>query len=164
MKYFTAFILLVLFFSCKKEEKIVQEKVVPKIETKTEIKKDTLTAKEIKLEVFGFPQEVQGCSCYFATDREEFVKQNYIYVDDFQQNAFIKINGEQIKLEFDRKNEVLPEKKLNINLHNDQFKVNLKGKAVEEGEIETHLYKGKLTVENKAGKKTVIPVYGECGC
>lgn len=164
MKYLTAFIFLLLFFSCKKEERIAQEKAVPKIETKTEIKKDTLTTKEIKLEVFGFPQEVQGCSCYFATDREEFVKQNYIYVDDFQQNGFIKVNSEQIKLEFDRKNEVLPEKTLNINLHNDQFKVNLKGKAVEEGEIETHLYKGTLTVENKAGKKTVIPVYGECGC
>lgn len=164
MKYLTAFILLFLFFSCKKEEKIAQEKIAPKIETKTEIKKDTLTTKEIKLEVFGFPQEVQGCSCYFATDREEFVKQNYIYVDDFQQNGFIKVNGEQIKLEFNMKNEVLPEKNLNINLHNDLFKVNLKGKAVEEGEIETHLYKGTLTVENKAGKKTVIPVYGECGC
>ena len=85
-------------------------------------------------------------------------------MDDYQQNGFIKINGERIKLEFDRKNEVLPDKTLNINLHNDQFKVNLKGKAVEEGEIETHLYKGTLTVENKAGKKTVVDVYGECGC
>lgn len=164
MRYLTVFIFLLLFLSCKKEEKTALEKVVPKIETPAENKKDTLTTKEIKLEVFGFPQEVQGCSCYFATDREEFVKQNYIYVDDYQQNGFIKINGERIKLEFDRKNEVLPEKTLNINLHNDQFKVNLKGKAVEEGEIETHLYKGTLTVENKAGKKTVVAVYGECGC
>ncbi len=162
-KIFALFVIAVLF-SCKKEEKISTEKTVPKTETKVETKKDSAVAKDLQLENFGFPQEIQGCSCYFATDREQFVKQNYIYVDDYQQNGFIKINGKLFKLDYDKKNEVLPEKALNINLHNNDYKVQLKGTVVEEGEIETALYKGTLTVESKDGKKTVIPVYGECGC
>lgn len=164
MKKFLVLLTLTVLFSCKKEEKITADKTVSPTETKVEVQKDIAKSKGLTLETFGFPQEIQGCSCYFATDREQFIKQNYIYVDDYQQNGYVKINGRQIKLKYDKKNEVLPEKSLNINLHSDDYKVNLKGTVVEEGEIETALYKGTLTIETKDGKKIETPVYGECGC
>ena len=154
----------VTVISCKKEEKIAIEKSPAKFNTETFKKQESKIQRSIKLEAFAFPQEIEGCSCYFAVDREQFIKQNYIYVDDYQKNAFLRINGRQIKLGYDKKNEVLPEKSLNINASNPDYKLHLKGKIVEQGEIETALYKGTLTVETMDGKKTETPVYGECGC
>lgn len=153
-----------LLISCKKETPLIDKpKEIPVLETETKSEKDTIK-NTVKLETFGFPQEVEGCSCYFAENRAEFIKQNYIYVDDFQKNSFIKINGNQIKLEYLKENEVLPEKDLNIKAKNKDYSVAVIGKKVEDGEIETALYEGKIILENSKGEKSEFDFYGECGC
>ena len=40
-----------------------------------------------------FPPEIDGCSCYFSNDSTEFNKREYIYMNDFAQTSFLKING-----------------------------------------------------------------------
>lgn len=58
------------------------------------------TTKEIHLESFSdFPEEIDGCSCYFSISKNEFKKRNYIFVDDFGDIAFIKIDGKLMRFE-----------------------------------------------------------------
>lgn len=153
------FFTLIMLISCKKEA----ETAIPK--TQIESKTAKKVAKKLDLETFGFPAEVEGCSCYFAENRQEFIKQNYIYVDDFQKNAFVKINSEQIKFPLDDGKENTPGKQLYISIKNDNYSVELKADMIQEGEIETQLYKGTITVINlETNEKIQLPVYGECGC
>lgn len=153
----------ILIISCKKDNNITNDKPA-EVQQTSKMQSAKNDSVKLTLETFGFPQEVEGCSCYFAENRSEFVKQNYIYVDDFQKSAFIKINGEQIKAEYLKENEVLPEKDLNLKAESDDYKITVKGIKVEKGEIETALYEGTITVETKDGKKIESEFYGECGC
>lgn len=158
-RIFLLFLGLMLLVSCKKET----ETFAPKTENKQKpAKKATLKP---TLQTFAFPAEVEGCSCYFAENRQEFIKQNYIYVDDFQKNAFIKINSELMKIPLNEGKKGSPGKQLNISIKNDDYSVELKAVMIEEGEIETQLYKGTITVTNLETKQKIrLPVYGECGC
>lgn len=158
------FILLVFSLqSCKKEASKDVSKVNHAQKTSGK-KSDSLDSKILELQSFGFPQEVEGCSCYFAKNREEFIKQNYIYVDDFQRFSFLTINGELVKIPYGKQNEVLPEKNLNIESKNKEYSVKIKGKLIEQGEIETALYEGILEVTKSDGSKVSSKIYGECGC
>ncbi len=151
--------------SCKKTEDIKEKNILQKQNITSTTKKVSETkSQKIELGTIQFPEEIEGCSCYFAANRQEFVKQNYLYVDDYQKNAYLKINGENVKIPFDKDKKDMNMKNLNIQVKNDDYTVTLKCKMVEEGEVETNLYKGTLTVENNNGQKIQTPVYGECGC
>jgi len=42
---------------------------------------DTLLEKKIQLEAFSsFPNEIDGCSCYFSISQEKLKKEEYIFV------------------------------------------------------------------------------------
>ena len=57
----------------------------------TSIKPDELT---LSIDTFStFPPEIDGCSCYFSNDSTEFKKGEYIYMNDYAQTSFLKING-----------------------------------------------------------------------
>lgn len=162
-KLFWLSLISTVIIGCKKE---TPKENLPKTENKITVtpKTSEQKAEKPKLETFGFPEEVEGCSCYFAENRQEFVKQNYLYVDDYQKNVYLKINGKRVKIPYDKTTKEPNMKNLNIQVKNDDYTITLKGKLVEEGEIETNLYKGTLTVEDRNGQKTEKPVYGECGC
>src|SRR5690606_40181846 len=40
-----------------------------------------------------FPPEIDVCSCYFSNDSTEFKKGEYIYMNDYAQTSFLKVNG-----------------------------------------------------------------------
>lgn len=162
-KLFLLSLISSVIIGCKKETPKLNSQ---KSENKTIVAQQVTKQKteKLKLETFGFPEEVEGCSCYFAENRQEFVKQNYLYVDDYQKNTYLKINGKQVKISFDKTAKEPNMKNLNIQVKNDDYTITLKAKPVDEGEIETNLYKGTLTVEDRNGQKTETPVYGECGC
>lgn len=154
-----------LILSCNKKEETGNN--VPsqknKIETKVQSSKEK-DSKEFQLQTFGFPAEVEGCSCYFAKSREEFIRQNYLYVDDFQRYSYIQIGGELQKIPYGKTNEVLPEKDLSIHSSNDSFKIEIDGKLIDLGEVETALYQGTMKVTSNDGSVIETPIYGECGC
>lgn len=112
---------------------------------------------------FAYPQDIEGCSCYFSSSREEFVKQNYLYVDDYQRKAYVKLKDQLHILSFKHLN---PEATtmLHIEAQNKQVNVVLQAELVEKGEIETALYQGTLTATDRKGNTTTQEVYGECGC
>lgn len=155
---------LLLFVSCKKEKKTNSDAVQNTIS-----KNDTTAAENSKnssingkLETFGFPAEVQGCSCYFAENKTLFEKQQYLYVDDYGNSAFLKINGKTVRItmeegDFDPSN-------FNKTIENEEYRVKMTGEKINELD-ETMMFKGQMIVENKkTGEKITTPIFGECGC
>lgn len=156
-----------LVFSCKKENennsKIEQsDSTTLYKDTITKAKQDSVTGAENRLDKFGFPSEVEGCSCYFSESKNDFQNEKFVYVDDYGNNAYIKIDGKLIKIpmeegDFDPSN-------FNKSIENADYRINMTGKKINELD-ETMMFEGKMTVENKkTGKKFTTPIYGECGC
>lgn len=156
---------LFVLFSCKKEGS-VSEEIVNNSDSVAMLQ-DSLhvsgveNPNQINLETFSFPAEVNGCSCYFAKNKEDFENEKYIYIDDYGNTAFLKIDGKTIKIpmkegDFDPDN-------FNKTIKNDEFTITIMGNKVNELE-EVMMFEGTMTVENIKGEKTVTPIYGECGC
>ena len=115
-----------------------------------------------QLDKFGFPPEVEGCSCYFAQNKEDFQKENFVYVDDYGNHSYIKINGKLIKIQMEEGDFDLGS--LNRTIENSDYKIHMTGKKISEME-ETIMFEGELNVENKkTGEIFNTPIYGECGC
>ena len=114
------------------------------------------------LETFPMPAEVEGCSCYFSTDRANYENEKYVYVDDYGKSAYIKIDGTMIKIPMQEAD--LDPSNFTKNIENSNYKINLSGKKINEMD-ETMMFQGTMTVENKkTGERFSTPIYGECGC
>ena len=156
---------MLMLFSCQKEGQIAEAIGVSKDSTYVEVDSANIQTPEnlnqIKLETFGFPAEVNGCSCYFAKNKEDFENEKYIYIDDYGNNAFLKVAGNTVKIKM-KEGDFDPDNFSKF-IKNDDFSVTIQGKKVNELE-EVMMFQGTMTVENKKGEKTITPIYGECGC
>jgi hypothetical protein len=163
MKKLFIIALLMLLFSCTKEEKISGELLLTSDSLK--VAKDSLQLKtnwdQIDLETFAFPAEVNGCSCYFSKNKEDLANEKYIYIDDYGNSAFLKIAGKLVKFKMEE-GDFDPEN-FSKEISNEEYKVTIVGKKVQELE-EVMMFEGSMTVENKKGEKTITPIFGECGC
>jgi len=124
---------------------------------------------EIKLESFGYLDEVVGCGCYLATDSLQFREQNFIYAEkyglpDKKDFGFIKLDNQLIRLEVLSVENKSEESLRNVRLGNDQVEVwlslNLRKSEEPEvlpvtGNIQIH-FEGRLPLKQK--------VFGVCGC
>ena len=95
MKHLLFIFILLFMISCSnsKEKKFnnIQQDTISNIVQSAE--KQTIT-----IETFStFPPEIDGCSCCFSNNATEFKKGEYIYMNDFAQISFMKINGVQTK-------------------------------------------------------------------
>ncbi|WP_312819950.1 hypothetical protein [Kaistella carnis] len=156
---------LLMLFSCQKEGKISESVGADTDSTSIEIDSTNVQAvgnfNQINLETFKFPAEVSGCSCYFAKTKEDFENEKYIYIDDYGNTAFLKIDGKDVKIPM-KEGDFDPENFGKV-IKNDDITVTIQGKKIKELE-EVMMFEGTMTVENKKGEKTVTPIYGECGC
>lgn len=156
---------LMMLFSCKKEEQITESKPLTtdslKVETDSMNVGTAETLNQINLETFGFPAEVNGCSCYFSKNKEDFDQEKYIYIDDYGNNAYLKIDGKTVKIKM-KEGDFDPDNFSKV-IKNKEISVTIQGKKVNELE-EVMMFEGTMTVENKKGEKTITPIYGECGC
>ena len=117
---------------------------------------------QLNIDTFStFPPEIDGCACYFSTNETEFNNHTYIYADDYQNTAFVSINGVMTKFELSTSN--------NSDEHsietfvNDEYEIIIDLKQV--GQLdETWQKEGTLTITPKNGKEIVKTIYGECGC
>ncbi|MFD2828241.1 hypothetical protein ACFSYG_17310 [Leeuwenhoekiella polynyae] len=126
MRYFLSLLTCTLLLSCKPD-------------------------KNLKLSTIeGFPSEIMGCSCYYATSEENFKNQRFIYLDSYEATpAFISIadtlvpvdpkSNTYYKVEFDIEKEVQLDQEL---FHRE----------------------GTLKVTAADGSIYTTPIYGECGC
>jgi len=110
-----------------------------------------------------FPPEIDGCSCYFSNDSTEFKKGEYIYMDDYADTSFLKINGVLTKFNRTDFKEI---DSLNIiaKYKSDNYEMTIESKGGIQNGDETWIKTGTITLTDKKGKTVTKTFYGECGC
>lgn len=109
-----------------------------------------------------FPEEIDGCACYFSANKEDFIEGNYIYADTYHENAYISINGKMIQ--FTLKSYTDIEENYWVKRYtNEKYEVTLESKEIWRVD-ETWQQKGTMTIKSKNGKTIKETIYGECGC
>ncbi|MBF6609564.1 MAG: hypothetical protein ITF99_00260 [Chryseobacterium sp.] len=165
MKLFKTLGFVIVFFAitgCTKKENVTETDFTDSLSIDNPVIVDSVAVPELSLQTFGFPQEVEGCSCYFAENKTDFEKENFLYVDDYGNSAYIKVNGKLIKIpmeegDFDPSN-------FNKIIENEDYSISMSGRKVHEGD-ETMQFEGVMTVkEKKTGREFTSSVFGECGC
>lgn len=116
--------------------------------------------KNLNLESFkDFPPEIDGCSCYFSTNQSDFESGVYLYMDNYFDLAFIKIDGELITFKKTISGDSETGKWVN-----DNYLLSLT-KTEQSTVDETIQYSGFLTL--KKDGMTILTkegLVGECGC
>ncbi|MGB3776137.1 MAG: hypothetical protein WA951_12855 [Leeuwenhoekiella sp.] len=103
-------------------------------------------------QIEGFPEDVMGCTCYFAENETDFKAQKFIYVDSYERNpAYISIDGKLVPVDAENSSGNGYEAILDID---------------KEVQLGSDLYhrEGTITVVHESGAVTTRPIYGECGC
>jgi hypothetical protein len=110
-----------------------------------------------------FPPEIDGCSCYFSNDSTEFKKREYIYMNDYAQTSFLKVNGVLTKFTQTDFKEI---DSLNIKAiyQSDSYEMTIESKDGIQNGDETWLKTGTIKLTDKNGKTITKTFYGECGC
>lgn len=152
-----------LLFACNKKTETNDTKHLT--EERGEITDSTNAASSsadgLQLGVFPFPPEVDGCSCYFSRNQQEFHDEKYVYLDDYGNNAYLNVDGKQVKIKMEE-GDFDPEN-FTKTISNDEFTVTIEGRKIKELE-EVMMFEGKMTVKDKNGAATTTAIYGECGC
>ena len=100
----------------------------------------------------GFPEKIDGCSCYFSFNQEDLDDWNFIYADDYHfEVGYISLNGDLIEL--DLKN---PE--------NNAYTVEFEIEKEEQTGYEVHTQWGIMTIIGPEGEQYKAKYVGECGC
>ena len=153
---------LIMIIGCKKENPVSEnstQKEIVKIAADSE--KASEFSDDLKLQTFGFPPEIDGCSCYFSKNKVDFENEKYIYIDDYGKNAFIKMNNRLQKISI--KDDDFDPENFQKEFKNEELSIKISGKKVKELE-EVMMFEGSMEVTLKNGKKSTVPIYGECGC
>ncbi|WP_242921548.1 hypothetical protein [Pontibacter liquoris] len=132
--------------------------------SKPSLKEDNASTNAgINIDTFSeFPPEIEGCLCSFSNSKNDFESRKYIYVDDYQGNAFISINGDLKKFILSNSQKVSDEHYITT-WTSEGYEVILDYKQVGQEE-ETWQQKGTMRVKAKGAKELVKELYGECGC
>lgn len=114
-----------------------------------------------------FPNEIDGCSCYFSPSQQGFQRHEYLYVADFDSLAFISVDKTLIKLKLVSTTQE-PETFGDTNhvkiFTSENYKVTVNVKYKKPNGDETWFNTGTITIETKEGRKTSRTFFGECGC
>lgn len=162
LKYVLLFLSITAVVSCKKDKESVTENSTPAMnDSINQVKMDSAKMVKVTAQTFAIPPEVQGCSCLFAKNKEDFDNGKYVYVDDYGNTAYIKVQDKMIQIPM-REGDFDPSDFSKV-IKNSEIAVIIKGKKVKESG-EKNTFEGEMMVETKDGMKTTIPIYGECGC
>lgn len=128
-----------------------------------EKKETTQNIEPLRIDTFStFPDEIDGCSCYFSNDSTEFQQGKYIYMNDYAEISFMKINGKLTKFsqtEFKEVNKTIVAKFIS-----KKYDLNIEVKRGKQNGEETTLQSGTIKLNDKRGNTITITFYGECGC
>ena len=147
-------ITLSFLFACKQSNSNENDTPVA-----NEISDDPLTIDSFST----FPPEIEGCSCYFSNDSTAFKKGKYIYINDYAQTSFLKINGVLTKFTQTEFKEV--DKSTTIaKAKSDKYEMTIEVIHGKQSDEETSLQTGTIKLISKKGKSIIKAFYGECGC
>lgn len=137
-------ITLTLMFACGQKHK----KMTIDIPTVTNSEK----VQTFKIDTFSaFPAEIDGCSCYFSNNSTEFKDGKYIYINDFAETSFVKINGVLTKF---KQTEFKKVSKSTIvtKFKSDNYEMTIEVVDGKQSGGETTLKTGTIKVTDKNGK------------
>jgi hypothetical protein len=119
---------------------------------------------EMSIDTFStFPPEIDGCSCYFSNDSSEFNKGKYIYINDYAQTSFLKINGVLTRFTQTYIKEIDSLSTI-ANYIGDIYNMTIELKDGIQNGDETWLKSGTINVTDISGNTITKTFYGECGC
>lgn len=134
--------------------------------TKCQTKPKESRKQETKLEFESFkeiPAEIDGCSCCFSKNDKEYSEEQFIYVNNYTNYAYIKIHGELKKFMEIEHSKHEHKKSYYIYQYNDfTLRVDIT-ESVPDGYESSKLH-GRLTLTDKDGQKTIQEFVGNCGC
>lgn len=129
-----------------------------------EKKEITQDIEPLRIDTFStFPDEIDGCSCYFSNDSTELEQGKYIYMNNYAEISFMKINGILTKFtqtEFKEKDKNTTVEKF----ISDKYELIIEVKKGKQNGYESRLQSGKINLNDKKGNTITISFYGECGC
>lgn len=160
MKNIWIFVAILLLVACNKNNKTNENSAGES--DSVSIDSSTHQVETLTLQTFEIPPEVMGCSCNFAVSKAEFDAGHYIYVDDYGNKAYLKIEDQLVEIPMEEGD--FDPSHFEKSIENENYKVEMKGKSTSEME-EVLRFEGEMTVENKTThQKITTPFYGECGC
>ncbi len=135
----------------------VQEQTTPT--DSVEVSEETIAITTFE----DLPLEFIDCTCVFAHHTDELKKGRYIYVSNFNETAYMIINGERVKFTqtFYEESEGKTTEKSDSELYTLTVET-LQQESTGKGSL-LHT-SGSLTLTNKKGESMTWPFYGECGC
>ncbi len=154
-------IALIFLSSCNQTQK-KKKKEVGDIDFETHVEP---MEENLKLQVFTkFPTEIEGCSCYFSRDSIGFANQRYIFVDNFEDVAFVKVNGELVRLTRKR-SEDLEDISVKTIYKNENYNISVKVFEGKTSGDEAWLNQGTIRLRSIQTDEVVeTEFFGECGC
>ncbi len=100
----------------------------------------------------GFPEKIEGCSCYFSFNEEDLEDWNFIYADDYHfEVGYISLDGELIELDLK-------------NLNKNEYQVDFEIEKEEQTGYEVHKQWGIMRITGHNGEQYTANYVGECGC
>lgn len=141
---------------CSKKEEVPQAK--PSTETKT----PAVANAPAGFQAFTRPDNIQGCSCAFGTTEADFQAGNFVYVDDYGNEAQVKINGHTEYFPM-KEGDFLPDN-FNKKLENQNYLLEISGKKVGE-DPEQLRFEGTIkATDKKSQQQYTTTIIGECAC
>lgn len=143
--------------SCKRNDAVtpVNQNTVNQTFTKTE---------PFTINTFSdIPKEIDDCTCYFSKDSVDFKNSEYIYVNNFAETSFVKINDTLVKFTQTayRKADTTAAVAKYIS-KNYKMIILVKNSIPTANEL---AYKtGLIKITNAKGKSVKQTFYGKCGC
>jgi len=110
-----------------------------------------------------FPPEIYDCICIFSNNEIDFKNESYIYMNDYAQLSFLKINGVLTKF-IQTESKKIDSLNTIEKFSSDDYEITVYTKHGEQNGDESWLYTGKIELTNKSGKLITKNFYGECGC
>lgn len=125
---------------------------------------DKLKTSVYHIDTFSvFPPEIAGCSCYYAETEELFQKNHYILMSNADSIAYVKLNGQMIKLKL-HSQKTLTKGFQTYTYENDSLIINIEAIDGKQNGDETWLKSGMINIRPRSGVETSTAFYGECGC
>ncbi|HRH40931.1 MAG TPA: hypothetical protein PKY82_04750 [Pyrinomonadaceae bacterium] len=120
------------------------------------------TETAVSIDTFSdFPEEVDGCSCYLSTSDGDFKAKKYVYIDNREDFATMKLNGAMVKFKRTEEKEVSKNRWVKKFTSGDY---ELEVDITQSGTIGPFPHKGTLKLTKKGGQTITKEVNGECGC
>jgi hypothetical protein len=163
------FLFLVAFTSCNEQPKAIKKK-------STKIVSDSIIENEhnekvekssLKLDNFGFPDDIEGCSCYFSKSKKMFENNEYFFMANYDSLVHIMVNSELINLKLEmstREPNSFGDYDHKEIYKNDMYTVTINIVYKESSGDETWLNEETIIVDAKDGQHFKHSIFGECGC